>query len=98
MVRIIYKWRVQNADESKFRAAWVKATTTIKDSTVGARGSVLLQSHQDPTEFIGIARWDKFEDWRAFWEDSTRTEMQVMHTLAKRLSAEAYEEIEDHTI
>ena len=75
MVRIFYTWRVQKADESEFRAEWVKATTAIKNSTVGARGSVLLRSHQDPTEFITIARWDKLEDWRAFWEDSTRTEM-----------------------
>jgi heme-degrading monooxygenase HmoA len=98
MVRIVYTWRVQKADESKFRAEWVKARTAIKNSTVGARGSFLLRSHQDPTKFITIARWDKLEDWRAYWEDSTRIEMQVMHTLAKRLSAEVYDEIEDHTI
>jgi len=98
MVRIIYRWRVQEADQSKFKAAWANATTAIRDSTVGARGSVLLQSHRDPTEYITIARWDKIEDWQAFWEDSSRTEMQVMHSLAKHLSDEAYEEIEDHTV
>jgi heme-degrading monooxygenase HmoA len=100
MVWVIYRWRVQEADESKFKSAWAKATTAIRDSTVGARGSVLLQSHQDPTEFITIAlaRWNNLEDWQAFWEDSSRTEMQVMHSSAKRLSTEAYEEIENHTV
>ena len=98
MVRIIYRWRVQEADQSKFKSAWAKATTAIRDSTVGARGSVLLRSHQDPTEYITIARWDKIEDWQAFWEDSAQAEMQEMHSLAKRISAEAYEEIEDHTV
>ena len=98
MVRIIYRWRVPKADESTFKSAWAKATTAIRDSTAGARGSVLLQSHQDRSEFITIARWDKLEDWQAFWDDSTRTEMQIMHSLAKQLSAEAYEELEDHTV
>ena len=98
MIRVIYRWKVRKAEESKFKTSWAKATTAIKEATAGARGSVLLRSHQDPTEFITIARWDKLEDWQSFWEDSTRTEMQVMHSLAKRLSAEAYEEIEDHTV
>ena len=98
MIRVIYRWRVQKSKAEKFRAAWAKATTEIRDSTVGARGSVLLQSHQDPTEFITIARWDKLEDWKAFWTDSSRTEMQDMHAIAERLSTDVFEEVEDHTI
>ena len=98
MIRVIYRWRVQKAEQEKFKAAWAKATTEIRESTAGARGSVLLQSHQDPTEFITIARWDKLEDWQAFWKDSSRTEMQDMHAIAERLSADVFEEVEDHTI
>ena len=98
MIRIIYKWRVQEADETTFRAAWAKATTTIRENTSGARGSFLLHSHENPTEFVTIARWDTLEDWQAFWKDSTRTEMQTMHSLAERISVEVYEELEDHTV
>lgn len=98
MIRVIYRWRVQKADEEKFKAAWAKATTDIRESTVGARGSVLLQSHQDPTEFITIARWDKIEDWQKFWNDPTRTNMRDMHAIAEQLSADAFDEVEDHTI
>ncbi len=98
MIRVVYRWRVQKSDESNFRTAWAKATTSIRESTLGARGSVLLQSQQDPTEFVTIARWDKLKDWQTFWKDSTRTEMQRMHSLAERLSVDVYEEIEDHTV
>jgi hypothetical protein len=41
---------------------------------------------------------DNFLDNDRFWEDSTRTEMKDMHLLAERLSADAYDEIEDHTV
>ena len=98
MIRVIYRWRVQKAEQEKFRAAWAKATTAIRESISGARGSVMLQSHQDPDEFITIARWDKVEDWQAFWTDSSRTEMQDMHAMAERLSADVFEEVADHTI
>lgn len=98
MIRVVYRWKVQRADVAKFKTAWARATTAIRESTTGARGSIFLQSHQHPTEFVTIARWNKFEDWRAFWENETQTEMQIMHSLAERLSVETYEEIEDHTI
>ncbi|MEM8534691.1 MAG: antibiotic biosynthesis monooxygenase [Chloroflexota bacterium] len=98
MIRIIYKWRVQEADETKFRAAWAKATTAIREITHGARGSFLLHSHENPTEFVTVARWDTLENWQAFWKDSTRMEMQTMHSLAERISVEVYEELEDHTV
>jgi len=75
-----------------------KTTTAIRETTLGARGSVLLQSQTDPTIFTTIARWDRHEDWHAFWEDSARTEMDEMHSLAERLSADAFEEIADYTI
>ncbi len=98
VVRVIYRWRVQQDDEERFRAAWEKATTRIRESTDGARGSVLLHSHEDSAEFVTIARWDTVEQWQAFWKDPSRTEMQEMHALAERLSADSFEEIGDHTV
>ena len=98
MIRVIYRWKVQHGEEEKFKTAWAKATTTIRASTDGARGSLLLRSCQDPTEFITIARWSRIEDWKAFWDGSIPSSMQQMHTLAQRLSVEAYDEVEDHTV
>ena len=98
MINVIYRWKVKKEDQAKFKTAWAKTTTAIRESTPGARGSKMLQSEQDPTEFVTIARWDNLEDWQAFWKDATQTDMHVMHALAERLSVEAFEEIEDHTI
>ncbi len=98
MIRVIYRWKVNPEDETKFRAAWVKTTTGIRERTPGARGSMLLQNQQEPTEFITMARWDRLEDWQAFWGETSSADMEVMHALAERVSVEAFEEIEDHTV
>ena len=98
VVRVIYRWRVQEGGEGSFRAAWEKATSGIRESTDGARGSVLLQSREDSAVFVTIARWDTIEQWQAFWNNPSRTEMQEMHALAERLSAEAFDEIGDYTV
>jgi heme-degrading monooxygenase HmoA len=98
MIRVIYKWRVIKADIRKFKASWKIATTAIRECAVGARGSLLLQSQEEPDLFITVARWDNYADWQKFWEDSTRTEMKAMHSVAERLSVEVFEEHGDQTI
>ena len=98
MIRVIYRWRVQKNNQRAFKAAWAKATTAIRASTEGARGSLLLHSRHDRTMFVTIARWDTVELWQTFWKDPNRIEMQDMHALAQCLSADAFDEIEDHSI
>ncbi|MCB0195592.1 MAG: antibiotic biosynthesis monooxygenase [Anaerolineae bacterium] len=98
MIRVTYKWKVKEEDVAEFKAAWAATTTAIRAGTPGARGSFMLQSHQDPTLFITIARWDKLEDWQAFWDAAHPPQMETMHALAERLSVESFEEIDDHTI
>jgi heme-degrading monooxygenase HmoA len=97
MIRVVYTWRVSEVNAAQFRAIWARTTNAIHNATPGARGSMLLQSQQDPTTFVTIARWDTFEAWQAFWEGTAHTDMQEMHALAERIAAEAYEEIEDYT-
>lgn len=98
MIRVAYEWRVRDDVIPQFKSAWGKTTTTIRESTDGARGSVLLQSQQDPNVFTSIARWDSYAHWEAFWKDENRTEMKEMHSLAERLSVNTYEEIGDYTV
>lgn len=98
MIRVIYRWKVEAGKEEQFRAAWKKATTTIRDQNPAARGSFFLQNHQDPTELLTVARWDSFEDWQAFWKGSPPADMQPMRQLAELVSSESFEEIEDHTV
>jgi heme-degrading monooxygenase HmoA len=98
MIRIIYKWRLKGDNELDFKSAWARATIAIRESRSGARGSFLLRSLKDPAEFITIARWDRLEDWKLFWENPNNAEMNEMHIYAERLSEEVYYEIADHTI
>lgn len=98
MIRVIYKWKVEEGDVSKFKKAWKEATTTIKNSVQGARGSILLRDYKNITQFITMARWDSFDDWQSFWNGPTPVQMKAMHELAERLSVECHEEIEDFTV
>jgi heme-degrading monooxygenase HmoA len=98
MMRVVYRWKVRPGQESSFRATWEKATTEIRQKTRGARGSILLHSRHEPSQFVTIARWDSFEDWQAFWQGAPPPDMQPMHALAELLSAEAFDEIQDHTV
>lgn len=98
MMRVVYRWRVHPGQGASFRALWETATIEIRQKIRGARGSTLLQSREDPAECITIARWDSFEDWQAFWQGAPPPDMQPMHALAQLLSAEAYDEIKDHTV
>ncbi len=98
MLRVVYRWRLQPENADKFRAAWEKATTSIRSSTPGARGSVLLQNRQDPAEVMTIARWDRFEDWQTFWKGAPQDDMEFMQNLAELLSSQVFDELGDHTI
>ena len=98
MVRVVYEWRVEKAQQAAFVAAWEETTTTIRTSVAGARGSVLLRSQDQPDTFVSIARWDSEAQWRSFWNGATQTEMSQMHALAERISVTVYEELGDVTI
>lgn len=98
MIRVVYRWKIRAGQEPNFEATWEKATTNIRQTTRGARGSILLQSRRDRAECITIARWDSFDDWQAFWRGAPPPDMQPMHAVAELLSAEAYDEIKDHTV
>jgi heme-degrading monooxygenase HmoA len=66
MIRVIYRWKVKSGQERTFARAWTRGTSTIRATFKGAHGSVLLRSHRDPSEFIGIAQWDSLADCEAF--------------------------------
>ncbi len=58
----------------------------------------MLRSIENLTEVITIANWDSLESWKNFWGNENPKEMEAMRKLGKRISAEAFEEIEDHTL
>lgn len=98
MVRIIYTWKVRPARQDEFKAAWTQATTEIRGADVGARGSMLLQSREDDTELVTIARWDSMEHWQKFWDSPLKNAMQAMHGISEIVSVAVFEELGDFTI
>ena len=97
MIRIIYTWKVAPEKQDAFVKTWKQTTNHIHETIKGARGSFMLQNHEDPTIIKTIARWDSLEDWQQFWQDSKPNQMQSMHGLGKRTAVEVFQEIDDFT-
>ena len=96
-MRVVYRWRVRPGEEDAFASAWAQAPKTIRSKMKGARGSMLLRSRRDPSEFTASARWGSFEDWQAFMQsDPADPEaFRVMSAASQMLSAEVFDEVED---
>lgn len=98
MVRVIYRWSVDQASLPAFLDAWRVTTRRIHSTVEGARGSFLLQEPGDPGEILTIARWDTVEDWRAFWKAEDPEEMRGMRSLGERVEVAVYDEFGDFTV
>lgn len=97
MIRVIYRWRVDPADFEQFESIWRVTTNRIHESVPGALGSFMLRSCTDESEVLTVAKWDSMQAWQAFWGDTNPSEMQDMRKLGRRVSVDAYYEIEDYT-
>jgi len=97
MFRVVYTWQVEPEDFEAFRDEWRITTNRIHETIKGARGSFMIRSVDNPSEVVTIAKWDSLEEWQTFWGNSNPEQMQTMKSLGKRVSVEAFEEIEDYT-
>lgn len=97
MVRVIYRWEVSPENFEAFKEVWSATTNRIHQSVNGAQGSFLLRSAENENDVLTIAKWDSLDDWKSFWGNQNPEEMKAMRALGTRISAEAFEEIEDHT-
>ena len=97
MVRVVYRWQVAPQDLEKFKETWRITTNRIHASVTGALGSFMLRSVENESEVVTVAKWDSLESWENFWGNTNPEEMEGMRKLGKRISAEAFEEIENHT-
>lgn len=52
MIRVIYKWRVEEEDFIAFKEIWTRTTNSIHEAVPGALGSFLLRSPEDKTEVL----------------------------------------------
>ena len=97
MIRVVYRWQVEPKDFEAFRETWRTTTNRIHETVPGALGSFMLRSFENEAEVITVARWESRQAWEQFWGNQDPEAMQAMRVLGERLSAEAFEEIEDHT-
>ena len=97
MVRVVYRWKVEPRNFAAFRESWSATTNRIHDTVSGAMGSFMLRGCESETEVITVAKWDRLESWEAFWQGEDPEAMKGMRMLGERLSAVAYEEVEDLT-
>lgn len=98
MIQIIYQWEVPVEKQAAFLAAWEKTTVTIRETTVGARGSFCVVSVNKPTEILTVAKWEELEQWHDFIKDSKLTSMREMHELGRQISSKAYVQKGDFTV
>ena len=97
MIRIIYNWKVQPHNIDLFIETWKTTTNKIHETVKGARGSFMIQGHEDPTAIKTIARWDTLADWQQFFQGSNPSQMLSMRDLGERTSVEIYREVDDFT-
>lgn len=97
MIRAIYRWQVKTGYEDVFVKAWGQGTKAIHDMIKGARGGVLLQSRTNPSAFLAVSWWDRFEDWWAFRQGAPldHEAFLIASTVSDLYSVEACYEVQD---
>ncbi len=97
MIRIVYSWKVPTENVDLFIETWKVTTNKIHEEVKGARGSFMIQNHEDPTEIKTVARWDALEDWQRFFQGSNPSQMLMMRDLGERTGVDIYKEVDDFT-
>ncbi len=97
MIRVVYRWQVEPEKLEAFKDAWRITTNHIHDTVDGALGSFMLRSFEDSSEVLTVAKWRSRQSWQNFWGGQDPQEMQTMRSLGRRISVEAFDEVEDHT-
>ena len=99
MIRIIYRWRVDPENLSRFESVWRNMTRSIHADVAGALGSFCLQELEDPTTVLTVALWESEAQWRAFMGDSDKApRMSPLHEIAEQLTATPYKQLGDETV
>lgn len=66
MLRVIYRWAVEDGSRQDFVAEWRRLTERIRTEFDGAYGSTLVEPVDEPGTVVGIARWASAEHLATF--------------------------------
>ncbi|MEM8894631.1 MAG: antibiotic biosynthesis monooxygenase [Bacteroidota bacterium] len=97
MIRVVYQWHVEPEQFQEFKETWTHTTNNIHETVSGALGSFMIKSIENPKEVITIAKWESLQAWKDFWGTADPAAMEAMGKLGKRISAKAFEEVDDFT-
>jgi heme-degrading monooxygenase HmoA len=97
MIQVIYRGILEKDNQEPFRQKWEQVTLSMQEKAKGSHGMMLLRNKDKPEEFMVVARWDSFDDWRNFWSGNiTKSEVfKEMFLSATLISTEIFEEIQD---
>ena len=72
-------------------------TRTIRATFTGSHGIVLLRSQKAPSDFMGIAQWERLEDCQSFWqsEHPDPEASRMVTATGTFVSREIFDELED---
>lgn len=94
MIRVIYRWAVEDTRRGAFSAWWHEGTIRIRATYSGALGSMLLASVSEAQSMVAVAGWQSREALEAFWADSGGEPFDG----ASLESVEILEEVDDLTL
>jgi heme-degrading monooxygenase HmoA len=94
VIRVLYRWRVEEGRRESFTSWWHEGTLRIRSSQPGSFGSTLCRAGDDPAVFVGIARWAGRDALEAFWKQAAGDPFEgaVLETV------EVLEELDDLTL
>jgi heme-degrading monooxygenase HmoA len=67
MIRVVHRLELDGIAPDAFARAWREALSAIRQHASGCHGGLLLRSHDDPSRFTIVTRWESIEAWREFW-------------------------------
>ena len=94
MIRVIYRWRLDEGRAPDFAAWWHEGTLRIRSTQPGAMGSTLLRPTEEANCLVGVARWESKDELTSFWERMSPLEFPG----ADLLSLEVLEEVDHLTL
>jgi heme-degrading monooxygenase HmoA len=101
MIRVLYSYQIKPGREKEFIDAWNRVTRTARTTAKGSRGSLLLRDLNDSQQYLAVARWQSFDEFKRFHDvglAGSEAAKTMNATLDSPVALQIVEEINDLTI